>query len=93
METKNKDNVVIGELDNTKYYQVNRVFHPGGVQVLPSSQGITKTQSRFALNPMPNGTCRTIKNQYYKNSISNFESTGTFGATGVIERRGRINEK
>lgn len=93
METKNKDNVVIGELDNTKYYQVNRVFHPGGVLVQPSSQGTIKTQSKFALNPMPNGTCRTIKNQYFKNSISNFMSTGTFGATGVIEKRGGTNEK
>lgn len=38
-----------------------------------------------ALNTMPDGSCRTIKNQYYKNSIDNFESHGTFGATGVIE--------
>jgi hypothetical protein len=42
---------------------------------------------------MPNGTCRTIKNQYFKNSISNFMSTGTFGATGVIEKRGGTIEK
>lgn len=38
---------------------------------------------------MPNGTCRTIKNQYFKNSISNFENSGTFGATGVIEVVGK----
>lgn len=37
------------------------------------------------LNPMPDGTCRTIKNQYFKNSLANFESHGTWGATGVIE--------
>lgn len=37
------------------------------------------------LNPMPDGTCRTIKNQYFKNSLANFESHGTWGAIGVIE--------
>ena len=35
------------------------------------------------INPMSDGTCRTIKNQYYKNSKANFERTSTFGATGV----------
>jgi hypothetical protein len=24
------------------------------------------------LNPMPDGSCRTIKSQYYKNSLGNF---------------------
>lgn len=24
------------------------------------------------INPMPDGTCRTIKSQYYKNSLGNF---------------------
>ena len=27
----------------------------------------------------------TTKNQYFKNSLANFESHGTWGATGVIE--------
>lgn len=35
------------------------------------------------VNPMPDGTCRTIKNQYYKTSQANFERSTTFGATGV----------
>lgn len=34
------------------------------------------------VNPMPDGTCRTIKNQYYKTSQANFERSTTFGATG-----------
>ena len=38
------------------------------------------------LNPMPDGTCRTIKYQYYKTSIANFLSHGSFGATGVIRK-------
>lgn len=38
------------------------------------------------LNPMPDGTCRTIKNQYQKNSIKNFMSTGSWGATAVIRK-------
>ena len=36
------------------------------------------------LNPMSDETCRTIKNQYAKNSVDNFESQGTFGASGVL---------
>ena len=61
----------------------------------PNSQGICNTltsvqkdnlvMEKVALNTMPDGVCRTLKNQYAKNSISNFESKGTFGATGVIE--------
>ena len=35
------------------------------------------------VNPMPDGTCRTIKNQYYKTSQANFERSTTFGATRV----------
>ena len=34
---------------------------------------------------MPDGTCRTLKNQYYKTSKANFERTSTFGATGVTD--------
>lgn len=37
------------------------------------------------MNPMPDGTCRTIKHQYYKNSIKNYISKGSYGATAVIE--------
>lgn len=33
-----------------------------------------------------NGVCRTIKSQYWKNSIDNFTCDGTFGATGVIRK-------
>ena len=35
------------------------------------------------VNPMPDGACRTIKNQYYKTSQANYERTGSMGATGV----------
>lgn len=46
-----------------------------------------------ALNTMPDGTCRTLKRQYAKNSIGNFENQGTWGATGVIvAMRGRNPE-
>ena len=38
-----------------------------------------------AVNPMPDGTCRTIKEQYHKTSKANFERTGSMGATGVRE--------
>lgn len=36
-------------------------------------------------NPMPNGTCRTIKTNYYKQSLANFIRKGAFAATAVIE--------
>ena len=43
--------------------------------------------SRFFLekpfNQYDDGTCRTIKHQYYKNSYANFIRTGDMGATGV----------
>lgn len=42
------------------------------------------------LNTMPDGTCRTIKSQYFKNSIQNFENQSSYGATGIIvAMRGR----
>ena len=34
-------------------------------------------------NPMPDGTCRTIKSQYPKNSLANFLRGGGYGATAV----------
>ena len=37
------------------------------------------------LNPMPDGSCRTIKSQYAKNSLGNFIRGGGYGATAVIE--------
>lgn len=35
-------------------------------------------------NPMPDGTCRPIKSQYFKNSLANFLRRGGYGATAVI---------
>lgn len=37
------------------------------------------------LNPYTDGTCRTIKSQYYKNALANFVRGGGYGATAVIE--------
>lgn len=37
------------------------------------------------LNPMPDGSCRTIKAQYQQSSLANFIRGGGYGATGVIE--------
>ena len=44
-------------------------------------KNITETQ---AINTMPDGTCRTIKSQYYKNSQANFMMQTSRGANGVI---------
>jgi len=35
-------------------------------------------------NPEPDGTCRTIKANYYKVSLANFIRGGGYGATAVI---------
>lgn len=41
---------------------------------------------RKMFNPMPDGTCRTIKSQYYKNGFANFiRVEGAYAATAVIE--------
>ena len=38
-------------------------------------------------NAEADGTCRTIKAQYYKNGFVNFFIGGDYGATGVLECR------
>lgn len=37
------------------------------------------------MNPEDDGTSRTIKAQYYKNSMANYARQDSFGSTGVIE--------
>lgn len=39
-----------------------------------------------AVNPMPDGTCRTIKHQYANTSIANTVRTGSMGVTMVSEK-------
>lgn len=36
-----------------------------------------------SINPMPDGTCRTLKAQYYKTSLANYQKEGSMGATDV----------
>lgn len=36
------------------------------------------------INTTPDGLCRTIKAQYYKNGKANFKNNTHFGATGVM---------
>ena len=38
----------------------------------------------YPINTMPDGTCRTLKSQYQKNSCANFALQTSRGATGVI---------
>ena len=52
-----------------------------GVVLNPTVKGVNDMVE--PVKPMPDGTCRTIKNQYYKTSQANFERSTTFGATGV----------
>lgn len=50
-----------------------------------------KTFKGKALNAYPNGTARTIKAQYCKNSAANFVLETSYGATGVLRRCKNIN--
>ena len=58
-----------------------------------NTQGISNTlttvgKDNYVVEPVnqyDDGTARTIKSQYYKNSIANFDKTGTYGATGVCK--------
>jgi DNA (cytosine-5)-methyltransferase 1 len=64
-------------------------------QLEPREDGITNTLTtvlkdnllleKDGLNPMPDGTCRTLKSQYVKTSAANFDKGTTFGASGVVE--------
>ena len=49
---------------------------------------------REPLNPHTQGIARTIKANYYKQSLANFTRGGSMGATGVIEydNNGRHSE-
>lgn len=70
-----QDNAFIG---NTDYCcTLTEAMGKGGGQI-PMIGEINEP-----FNMMPDGTCRTIKNQYYKTSKANFERSSTFGATGV----------
>ena len=40
------------------------------------------------VNEDQEGLCRPLKAQYYKNGKSNFEYTGSYGATGAMEQNG-----
>ncbi len=58
-----------------------------------NTQGLSNTltlvqKDNYVVEPVnqyDDGTARTIKSQYYKNSIANFDKTGTYGATGVCK--------
>ena len=42
---------------------------------------------RFIVNPMPDGTCRTIKHTYSFTAIVNTTKSGTYGATMIAEKK------
>ena len=85
---------MIGQMNNSDgtFESANRVYGTDGISpTIPTCSGggiqpkIMEIEIVEELNPMNDNTCRTIKNQYYKNSVPNFESHGTFGASGVVQ--------
>ena len=67
--------------------QAGRVYDADGISpTIDTCSGGNKMPKIIEpVNTMPDGTCRTIKNQYYKTSKANFDRTSTFGATGVSD--------
>lgn len=75
----------------------NIIRHVGKINssqdgVIVSDKGISPTHTAGhgnmpkvlqAVNTEFDGTCRTIKAQYYKTSLANYKRTGDMGATGV----------
>lgn len=51
----------------------------------PDNPSIESANIIRPLNADDEGLCRTIKSQYYKNSVSNFKRNGSMGATGVTD--------
>lgn len=77
---------IIGNYHN---HDASRIVFRGGYS--PDSKRESRNsngncQKKKAYNTMPNGTCRTLKSQYQKNSVGNFISQGSFGATCVIRK-------
>ena len=52
----------------------------------------SKFYLEIPFNQYDDGTCRTIKHQYYKNSYANFIRTGDMGATGVEIKKLTVRE-
>lgn len=72
--------------------QAGRVYDVNGLSpTMDSCSGGNRmpkvvVQEIDAVNPMPDGTCRTIKHQYANTSIANTVRTGSMGATMVSEK-------
>lgn len=74
LELRLKD-LLEDEVDEKLYMQDDKI------QPLIKNYSINGTEP---FNPMPDGTCRTLKNQYYKNSQANFIKQTDQGATAVL---------
>lgn len=90
--TVQKDNYIIEPmaLDEQNQY----IRKDGCVGTLTTDGSSPKHNNRVIepINEYEDGTCRTIKAQYYKNASSNFTRTDSFGATGVKEGNYRIRK-
>lgn len=51
--------------------------------------------NQIPLNTTKDGTCKTIKSQYWKNSLANFVRVGSYGATAVavLDSRAGMEEQ
>lgn len=83
------DSVSINILGHHKSYRRNtQIFDPNGIaETLSTCQGGGRehyTVLPVGFNTMPDGTCRTLKYQYQKNSLTNFTMDGDRGASAVL---------
>lgn len=64
-------------------YEVDEKYYMKDDKIQPLIKNLS-IEGVAPFNPMPDGTCRTIKNQYFKNSQANFIKQTDQGATAVI---------
>ena len=80
------------------YRRNTQIFDRGGLtEALSTCQGGGRehhTIEVIGINTMDDGSCRTLKNQYQKNSVANFTQQGSRGATCAgIEVIGKTYER
>lgn len=78
----------IGQLYGTEREKnplAGRIYDPNGISQSIRTPSGGNTQPIFVVNAENDGTCRTIKSQYFKTSGANLVRKTSMGATGIAE--------
>lgn len=74
---------VLGNVNPSGKGMNGNVFSDNGLSPTLTTNKGEGNKILTCVNPMPDGTCRTLKAQYYKTSLANYQREGSMGATGV----------